>query len=60
MTTGDVADGIGHRQDRQSEGQGYAQQANAEGGERRGKHRAAATAEDQPEGAEELGGTALY
>lgn len=58
----DVADRVGHRQDGETEGQGYADKTNPElygivtgREEHRREDRAAAAAEDEPEGAEELG-----
>ena len=56
MTAGDMADGIGHRDDRQSERERNPQQADSQPGEGRGEDRAAAPAEYQPERADTLGG----
>ena len=51
----DVADGIGHREHGQAEGEGDPEEADAERRKGGGQHRAAAAAEGKPEGAEELG-----
>jgi hypothetical protein len=55
MTARDVADGEGHRQDRQAERERHAREANPELGKRRGEHRRAATAKNQPGRADEFG-----
>jgi hypothetical protein len=62
VAAGDVADGVGHSHYGEAEGQGDADKADAEvdwsrvrAEEMSGKHRAAAAAENEPEGAEELG-----
>ena len=59
MTSGNVTDGIGHRQDGKAECERNAHEADAEPmsrpGEAGGEHGAAAAAEHQPESAEELG-----
>ena len=65
MAAGDVADGVRHSQDGQTEGERDADEANAETGVGavrhvlRGEDRAAAAAEDEPEGAEGLGTEAV-
>ena len=51
----DRADGVGHGQDRQAEGERDAGEADAELGKAGGEHGAAAAAEDEPEGADGLG-----
>jgi hypothetical protein len=51
MAAGDVADGEGHGEDRESEGEGHADVADAEM-DARGEDGASATAKDKPEGAE--------
>ena len=64
VAAGDVADGVGHGQHREAEGERDTDEADAQadGGladpryETRREDRAAAAAEDEPEGAEELGG----
>jgi hypothetical protein len=55
MAARDVADRIGHRHDRQAEGERDAEQADADLGEPRGDDGAAATREGEPEGADALG-----
>jgi hypothetical protein len=55
MAAGDVADRIGHRQDREAEGEGHAREADAELGKRRGENRRAASAENQPGRSDEFG-----
>jgi hypothetical protein len=55
MAAGDVADGIGHRYDGQSEGQGDTGESDAELRHRRGKNGAAAAAEHKPECPKGLG-----
>jgi hypothetical protein len=45
----DVTDGIGHGDDGEAKGQGHAQQADSDFGERGGQHGAAAATEHQPE-----------
>jgi len=55
MTARNMADGIGHRHDRQAEGQRHAEKADADLREPGRDHRAAAAAESQPEGANSLG-----
>ncbi len=54
MAAGDVADGEGHGEDGESEGEGYADVADAEV-DACGEDGATATSEDKPEGTEELG-----
>ena len=54
MAAGNAADRIGHGQDRQAEGEGTPSKADAEFGKGRRQHRAAATAEDEPECAEKF------
>ena len=51
MASGDMADGEGHGQDRKTEGQRHADEADANRGKSRRQHRAAAPAEDQPKSA---------
>ena len=64
VAAGDVADGVGHGQDGQTEGQGDTDEADAEldvvGGvdDLGGEHGRAGAAEDEPEGAESLGAQA--
>ena len=55
VAAGDVADGIGHGQHRQAEGQRHAREPDAQFRKAGGEHRAAAATEHQPERAEELG-----
>ena len=54
VAAGDMADGEGHGQHGQAEGQRHAEQADADFGEGGGQHGAAATAEHQPERADEF------
>lgn len=60
VPTGDVPDGVDHRQHGQAEGEGDTDEADAQPGVLavaqvlRGEDRTAAAAEDEPEGAEEL------
>ncbi len=55
VTARDVADGIGHREHRQAEGERHAEQADAHVREAGSDHGAAATSEGEPEGADALG-----
>ena len=55
MAAGDVADGEGHGEDGEAEGEGHTDEADSQVGEGCCEDGAAATAEDKPEGAEELG-----
>jgi hypothetical protein len=54
MTSGDGADGIGHSEDRESEGEGDTDEANAELWKCGGKNRGTATSEYEPESAKEF------
>ncbi|MBB3934225.1 hypothetical protein GGR05_000336 [Aureimonas phyllosphaerae] len=56
MTTGDAADGVGHRENRQAKRQRDAGKADAELREACGKNGASAPSENEPEGAESFGG----
>src|SRR5215510_4105601 len=49
MASRDVADGVGHRQRRQTEGQRDSQKTDSSFGEFRREHGASATSENQPE-----------
>jgi hypothetical protein len=59
MTTGDVADRVGHREHGEPERERHAEQADADVREGGRQHRAAAAAEDEPERADELRGASL-
>ena len=48
MTSGNGANGVGHRQHSEAEREGDAHEADAQAWKRRGKHGASATAKDQP------------
>jgi hypothetical protein len=50
-----VADGEGHGEDGEAKGESYTNKADSQIWEGSGEDGAAATAEDKPEGAEELG-----
>ena len=50
MASGDMSDGVGHREHRQAKGDGDTQQTDSHLGECRRQHGTAAPAEDQPEG----------
>ena len=52
MTTGDMTDGIGHRQNRERECQADTEPANADLGGRRRENSAATSTENKPESAE--------
>ena len=54
MAARNVPDGKGHGQHRQTEGERNAQQPDTHVGESRGQNRAPATAQNQPEGADEF------
>src|SRR5687767_3318926 len=51
-----MPDRVGHRQDRQSKGEGHTEQANPDFREGGGEHGAPTPAEDEPEGPDELSG----
>src|SRR6056297_1855912 len=55
VAAGDVADRVGHRQDREAEGERDAHEADAQFGKAGGEDGTAATAEYEPEGAEGFG-----
>src|ERR1700754_3365450 len=59
MRTGNVTHGIRHREHGKTESQGDTDEADAEFGKGRGKHRTSATAKNQPERTEELRNQAL-
>ena len=50
-----MANGVGHRQHGQAEGQGHADEGDAEPRKPGGQHGTAAAAQDEPEGADKLG-----
>ena len=54
MAAGNAPDRIDHRQDCKAEGEGHAEKTDAEFRECRRQNGAAATTEDEPEGAEKL------
>ncbi|HET9265966.1 MAG TPA: hypothetical protein VFO14_23150 [Vicinamibacterales bacterium] len=54
VTAGDMPDGVGHRQQRQAEREGNAEQADSDVGKCGRQHGTAAPAKHQPEGADEL------
>ena len=56
MTAGNVADGIGHRDDAQPERQRHPDQSDTDLREAGGDHRAAASCKGQPERPDRLGG----
>src|SRR5580698_106565 len=55
VAAGDVADGVAHGEHGEAEGEGNADESDTEGGEASGEDGSAASAKDQPCGAEELG-----
>src|SRR5438046_3111979 len=55
MTAGDMPNGIGHCQHRQAEGEGNADESDAEVGEAGREHRRTTTRKHQPECSKELG-----
>src|SRR6185295_1435499 len=54
-----MPDGVGHRQNRQHEGERDSEQPDADTGKRRGQNSAAATAKHQPEVSDKLCGKAI-
>src|SRR6185369_2704812 len=54
VPAGDMAHRIGHRQDGKAKGEGDAEQPDSDLRKRRRQHRAATTAEDEPEGSKEF------
>ena len=60
MAAGYVADGKGHGQNGQTEGQGHSQKADADIGKGRRQNRASAAAEDQPECSNPFRDKSLY
>ena len=56
VTARDRPERVGARQDGQAEGERHADEPDAQGRKRRGQHRAAASAENEPERSEELAG----
>ena len=59
MAAGDVADGVRHREQGETERERHAEQPDPDVRERGCEHRAPASAEDQPEGSEQLRRSAL-
>jgi hypothetical protein len=55
MPAGDMAHGVGHGQHRQTESERYADEPDSQFRERGGEDGAAATAKDEPKGAEKFG-----
>src|SRR3546814_7576831 len=60
MAAGNMTDRIDHGHHRQAKGQRNAEEADPQIGKARRDHRAAAAAENQPEGADELGQSLLH
>jgi hypothetical protein len=55
MTAGDMTDGVGHSQNRESEGERYTHQANADIWKAGGEYSTAATTQHQPECSDKFG-----
>ncbi len=56
MTARNVSDGIGHREDRESEREGHSKEPDSKLGKSRGQYRAPTATEHQPECAYKLRG----